>query len=293
MHPRRSLLPLLALVLVAVAALSTLPLRAATPPAHLAVAPGDIYLALGDSLATGTEAAANDDGQPGYPAFLSDRIKVTTPITSTLLGESGATTVGMLAAGGQLDQATTYIAERRQAGERVGLITLSVGGNDIVNVLRGNGSTITSTLTVVRNNLGLILDELIAASSVDGRRQAEILVLNYYNAYPGVTITDLPPFVDLPPDQEPIVTDRDLPKFNQVLLEVALSRCVAVVDAFSVIRGAEATYLFVKNPLPQFPTEADLDYHPREAGHRALAAAALARLEQPQCQRLYLPQARR
>jgi hypothetical protein len=62
-----------------------------------------------------------------------------------------------------------------------------------------------------------------------------------------------------------------------------------VVDAFSVVRGNEVAYLFVKNPLPFPPSEADLDYHPREAGQRALAAATQARLAQPDCQRAYLP----
>lgn len=277
--------PLLALLAALAIALAAAPARAGVSQQA-----GQIYLALGDSLTTGTEAAANNDGLPGYPAVLSDLLQPTTPLTYTLQGVSGETTASMLAEGGQLDDAVAYIGAQRAAGAEVGLITLSIGGNDIVDVLRGqSGRTVTDTLTLLRTNLGTILDELIAASTVDGERQARIVVQNYYNPYPGVTIRDLPPFVDLPDGQEPIVTDRDLPKFNQVLAEVAVARCVAVVDAFNVVRGNEVAYLFVKNPLPLFPSEADLDYHPREAGHRALAAATQARLAQPGCQRGYLP----
>lgn len=276
--------PLLALLAALAIALAAAPARATVSQQA-----GQIYLALGDSLTTGTEAAANNDGLPGYPAFLSELLQPTTPLTYTLQGVSGETTASMLAEGGQLDRATAYIGAQRAAGAEVGLITLSIGGNDIVNVLRGSGGTVTDTLTLLRTNLGTILDELIAATTVGGERRARILVQNYYNPYPGVTIVDLPPFVDLPDGQEPIVTDRDLPKFNRVLAEVAVARCVAVVDAFGAVRGNEPSYLFVKNPLPLFPSEADLDYHPREAGHRALAAAAQARLAQPDCQRGYLP----
>jgi len=283
----RALLPLALLAVLAVALAAASPARANT--AAPALAAGEIYLALGDSLSTGEEAAGNNDGLPGYPAALNNLLQSTTPLTYTVQAVNGETTTGMLAPGGQLDRATAYIAQRRAAGERVGLITLSVGGNDIVNVLRGDGGTITSTLALMRANLSTILDRLIAATTADGQREARILVQNYYNPYPGQTIRDFPPFVDLPPDQEPIVTDRDLPKFNRVLLEVALQRCVAVVDAFSIVRGNEGQYLYV-NPSPPFPpSEADLDYHPRPAGHAALAAANQARLNAPDCQRAFLP----
>jgi lysophospholipase L1-like esterase len=286
----RALLPLALLAALALALTAGQAARARAVVAPAALAAGEIYLALGDSLSTGDEAAANNDDLPGYPAYLRDLIQATTPISFTLLGVSGETTSSMLADGGQLDQAEAFIAEQRAAGQNIGLITLSIGGNDVINVLRGGDKTVTETLGIVQQNLGLILDRLIAASTADGAPRPTILLMNYYNPYPGMTIPNFPPLINLPPGQEPIVTDRDLPKFNRVLARVAAERCIPVVDAFSVVRGHEAEYLFVTYPivLLPIPDEADLDYHPREAGHQALAEAFLAALDDLGCQ-AYLP----
>lgn len=271
---------------LALLALLTLALVSA-PAAPIAAGPrlvaDDIYLALGDSLTTGTEATANNDDKPGYPAYLNGLIEATTPISDTLLGVSqGETSSRFLEPGGQLATALTYIGQQRTAGKKVGLITLSIGGNDIINVFRGGSLTVTETLTLLETNLDSIISQLAAASVVNGQRETQILLMNYYNPYPGLTIG--PPFVTLPPGQEPIVTDRDLPKFNQMLSDVAARYCAAVtvVDAFRVVQGNEAAYIFA-NPSAFPPSEATLDYHPREAGHQALAAAHLAALDQPGC----------
>ncbi|MFV9505455.1 MAG: hypothetical protein AB4911_12945, partial [Oscillochloridaceae bacterium umkhey_bin13] len=66
--PRR--LHLLALLLLATLSLLAWPTQAAPAPAPANLTLGDVYLALGDSLGTGAEAAVNNDGQPGYPVFL-------------------------------------------------------------------------------------------------------------------------------------------------------------------------------------------------------------------------------
>lgn len=273
-----ALLALLALLAVALISAPTAPIAAS--PRLVA---DDIYLALGDSLSTGTEAAANNDDKPGYPAYLNTLIEATTPISDTLLGiGQGETSSRFLEDGGQLESALTYIGQQRAAGKKIGLITLSIGGNDIINVFRGGSLTITETLTLLETNLDSILSQLTAASLVSGQRETRVLLMNYYNAYPGQVIG--PPFVTLPPGQEPIVTDRDLPKFNQMLAEVAARYCatVTVVDAFRVVQGNEAAYLFA-NPAAFPPSEATLDYHPREAGHQALAAAHLDAIDQFGC----------
>lgn len=277
----RRIVALLALLLLLAVAL--IPAPAASRPVGPSLAADDIYLALGDSLATGTEAAANNDDKPGYPQYLNDLITATTPISPTLLGVGqGETSSRFLEPGGQLEAALSYMGQQRAAGKKIGLITLSIGGNDIINVLRGGSLTVTDTLTLLENNLDSILSQLAAAALVNGQREAQILLMNYYNPYPGQVIG--PPLVTLPPGQEPIVTDRDLPKFNQMLAEVAARYCatVTVVDAFRVIQGNEAAYLFAN--LSAFPpSEATLDYHPREAGHQALAAAHLAALDDFGC----------
>lgn len=263
------------LALLALLALSLVAAPAAPAAARLGLEPNDIYLALGDSLTTGTEAPANNDNKPGYPNYLRDLIQPTTPISYTLLGvPQGETSSRFLEAGGQLDDALAYIDQQRAANKRIGLITLSIGGNDIIDIFRGGSLTVTDTLALMETNLDTILSRLNEAAVVGGERETQILLMNYYNAYPGETIG--PPFVILPPGQEPIVTDRDLPKFNRMLAEVAARHCVPVVDIFSVIKGNEAEYLFTELPLNQ-------DYHPREAGHQAIAAAHQAALDQLGC----------
>lgn len=286
-----ALVPVLALALLAASLTPT----AAQPRAPGGLAAGDLYLALGDSLTTGTEAAANNDGKPGYPNYIRDKITATTAISYTLLGVSGESTTSMLAPNDQLDQAQTAITNAQAQNQRLGLITLSIGGNDIVDVFRGGDRTVTDTLALMRTNLSLILDELITASAAGTSKPPQIMLMNYYNPYPGVTIGVAPFTISLPPGQEPIVTDRDLPKFNAMLNEIAAERCIPVVDAFRVVKGKEAPYLFVDiaqalaNP---FLLEQYLDYHPREFGHIALADAFFAEIDQLGC-RAYLPFSRR
>lgn len=277
----RRIVALLALLALLAAGLVSLP--AAPTAAGPRLVADDIYLALGDSLTTGAEATANNDDKPGYPAYLNGLIEATTPISDTLLGVSqGETSSRFLEPGGQLADALTYINQQRAAGRKIGLITLSIGGNDVIDVLRGGSLTVTETLTLLETNLDSILSQLAAASLVNGRRETQVLLMNYYNPYPGLVIG--PPLVTLPPGQEPIVTDRDLPKFNQVLASVAARYCdaVTVVDAFRVIQGNETAYIFA-NPSAFPPSEATLDYHPREAGHQALAAAHQAALDDFGC----------
>ncbi|MGQ9927343.1 MAG: SGNH/GDSL hydrolase family protein [Chloroflexaceae bacterium] len=257
------------------------PARAVRPLVLSSVGPGEVYLALGDSLATGDEAPENtaDEGNlPGYPVYLDRLLDHTQPISLTLLARSSnESTTSMLTSGGQLDQAVAFIRAQRAAGKVVSPVTLSIGGNDLVNTFLGREEpqrTITDTLPLVRDNLAQILDTLLVALTEDGHRTGDLIIMNYYNPYPDLTIRTTPPFVFLPPGQEPIVTDVEVPRFNQIVAEIAAARDVPVVDAFSRFRGREASLLFVRFPY-DFNDTAHLlrnfDYHPRAAGHWNLA----------------------
>ncbi|MGB9634521.1 MAG: SGNH/GDSL hydrolase family protein [Chloroflexaceae bacterium] len=266
--------------LVLLLALGGGPARAVRPSVPAPVGPGDVYLALGDSLATGDEAPANtaEEGDlPGYPVYLDLLLDYTQPISLTLLARSGESTTSMRAPGGQLEQAVAFIGAQRAAGRVVSPVTLSIGGNDLVNTFLGREDpqrTITDTLPLVRDNLGQILETLLVALTENGRRTGDLIIMNYYNPYPDLTIRTMPPFVFLPPGQEPIVTDVEVPRFNQIVAEVAAARDVPVVDAFSRFRGRESSFLFVRFPY-DFNDTANLprnfDYHPRAAGHWNLA----------------------
>lgn len=276
--PRRTVIMLAALV--ALLTLLAGHVRALEPRVAVAVGPGDIYLALGDSLATGDEEPANSAAEgnlPGYPVYLDQILDQTRPISLTILAQSGESSVTMRAPGDQLEQAVAYIVAQRAAGRQVSPVTLSIGGNDMVNTflgIPGPPLTITDTLPLFRDNLEFILDGLLGALTENGQRTGDLILMTYYNPYPGLTIRSTPPFIVLPPDQEPIVTDVEVPRFNQIIVEEAAERGLTVVDGFSRFQGREPIYLFVRFPYDfndLLNLRRNFDYHPRAAGHWNLA----------------------
>ncbi len=241
-------------------------------PAAAPVGPGDFYLALGDSLVTGTELV--DDSLPGYPATMAQILGAVKPsITLHRLGVSGETSLSMLAPAGQLAQAVAYIATQRAAGKVVSPVTLDIGGNDMAAVFLQGAATVTNTLTLYRADLKIILDTLDAAMTVGGQRQGDLILMNLYNPYPGAVLA--PPLVTLAPGQEPIVTDLAVPLFNQVVAEEAAARSIPVADAYSAFSGRQPGLVYVKFPyvITAPINQANFDFHPRPAGHVVLARA--------------------
>lgn len=264
------------LVLMVLLGVAT-PARAALQPRSTAVGPGDVYLALGDSLATGYEEPANADGQPGYPEGIAAALRAEQPSLALVnLGRDGESSASMVS-GGQLDAAVLAIRQQQAAGKKVGLVTLSIGGNDIARIIPppfNEGANPAATLAVFTTNLGTILDQLLAAITVDGVRQADLVVMDYYNPYPGFAIP--PPFGD---GQR--LADIWVPQFNAAIGEVAAARGIPVAQAAQAVAGREAELLYVTRPyyIPSSPTDpaiaARYDYHPRPAGHAVLADAFL------------------
>lgn len=278
--PRRA--RALALLILALLPLLALPAGAAVPAASAPVGPGDIYLALGDSLPAGFEVA--DDGQPGYPALLHAGLLALRPgialenmgRATAPGGSGGETSTTFRAPGGQLEQAVAFIQARRAEGKVVSPVTLSIGGNDAVGViLPGSSTTVTDALTLYRANLELILDTLVAALTEGGVRTGDLLVQNYYNAFPGLA-NDLryQPFLN------GVNPDVDMPRFNQIIAEEAAERGITVADVYTPFLGREALYTHVTIPyiaptLDQTVLAQNFDFHPRPSGHRAIAGAFL------------------
>jgi lysophospholipase L1-like esterase len=252
--------------------LLALPARAADPPAYAPLGPGDVYLALGDSLATGTEAAINDDGQPGYPETLLARLQQIRPgLKLENLARGAGETSSKIIAEGQLDQAVTFIEAERAAGRVVSPVTLTIGGNDMVAVIQpGSTTTISATLTLYASNLDTILDALLdALTDEQGRRTGDLIVATYYNPYPGLAAVS-PLALSADPD-------RDIPRFNQIINTAAAARGIAVAevyDAFPQEQRALGELIFVRFPYRFVPFEPELnfDFHPRPAGQRLIAA---------------------
>lgn len=240
--------------------------HALVPPNYSPTGPGDVYLALGDSLATGTEYATNNDGFPGYPNIVLEQLQRSYPaLRYENLADDGTTTSSMLVAGGQLDTAIIRIAELRASGQRAGLVTLSIGGNDILSILPPTNADPTTTLATFETNVATILDRLQAAlRDEQGGIQGDLLVMDFYNPYPGLPLAGIGELASV-----------WIPKFNTSIHTIAAARGIPVAEVAQAFAGHEEAYIFVQWPYPASMIEPDLlrklDYHPRLAGHQVIA----------------------
>lgn len=284
------------LILLALLPLTALAAGAAAPAATGPVGPGDVYLALGDSLPAGFEVT--DDSQPGYPELLHARLLALRPgialenrgQATAPGGAGGETSTTFRAPGGQLEQALAFIQAQRATGKVVSPVTLSIGGNDAVGViLPGSTTTVDEALTLYRANLEAILGALAAALSEDGALSGDLIVQNYYNAFPGLAATS--PY-SLILGQRGVNPDVDMPRFNQVIAEVVAQVeaergiTIPIADVYTPFLGREAAYTYVRIPYPvgqeAFAILSDpallaqtFDFHPRPLGHQAIAGAFL------------------
>lgn len=251
--------------------------RAYVPPGYTPVGPGDVYLALGDSLTTGTEHDQNDDGQPGYPALVYSSLQAEYPdLTFHNLGRDGESS-GSMVADGQLAAAESYITITSEitTGRTVGLITLSIGGNDMVSILPapgGESADGAQTLASFTANLDTILSRLVAAiTDANGQRQADIIIMDYYNPYPDLSV---------PPTGEKM-TDTWTPQFNAAIHQAAETYGIPVAEVYDAFRGRSVGDLTFVNPeIYTNPMllgdETSLDYHPTQQGHQTIADEFLA-----------------
>ncbi len=263
------------LLVVLVSGVSFIPAYASVPDGYSPVGPGDIYLALGDSLTTGTEADGNNDNQPGYPPRIHTAFQTNAPgLAFHNLGQDGEDSTSMLEEGGQLDQALAYINAQQSSGKTVGVVTLGIGGNDMVQILpppAGRSADGEATLATFTTNLDTILQRLTQALEVDGERRGDLILMDYYNPYP-----DLP----IPPTNEKIA-DIWMPRFNEAIHEAAATYGLPVAEVAEQFDGrsvGELTFVnpeIYDNPALISPTNPnlskDLDYHPRVAGHTIIA----------------------
>jgi lysophospholipase L1-like esterase len=209
----RSTLPILAAASVIVLALSacsgdpeqpTPSTAAATsaapspsPTTSDAVAPAQLYVALGDSLAAGYQPGGAELRDTAYPALTASRLAAAgAELEVENLGCSGETTTSLIEGGkctfdegSQLEQAEAVLAER--AGE-VALVTIDIGGNDLLRCVRGGAEIDTACVTegvqTVEKNLPTILERLRTAAGPD----VPVLVLGYYNPWVAAQTLDQP-----------------------------------------------------------------------------------------------------
>jgi len=200
------------------------------------------YMAMGDSLASGYGAVPATQGY----AYLLYQEGVFDKIPNTLLsnvGLIGATSADVL--NYQVPLAINpYVPT---------VITLTVGGNDIAKILE-EGANPATVLTEFQANLFAIFTQLRT-----GLPNAKIYINNLY---------DIPELPLPPPGIRPIVQ-----AFNQIIEGVAGVFNVPVADVFSAFEGRKGLRLIQRNGADQF------EVHPSNAGHRAIANAFKAVIE--------------
>ena len=166
-------------------------------PSPSAPSEGRVYVALGDSLAAGYQPGGTELRETAYPALTAGRLAGEGPeLEVENLGCSGETTTSLIEGGkcdfdeaSQLAQAESVL---RQRGNDVALVTIDIGGNDLLRCVRGGAEVDTSCVAdgvqTVEKNLPTILGRLRSAAGDD----VPVLVLGYYNPWLAAKALDQP-----------------------------------------------------------------------------------------------------
>jgi lysophospholipase L1-like esterase len=211
------------------------------PPRH---ASAPLYLALGDSLATGV--GASRPTKTGYvPRFhrylrwnlsCSRFFRVCPWLRLDNLGVSGATTTTLVQ--NQLPAALDELAARNQdrnPRNDVEVISIDIGGNDVfplLNVCSGGvtpecAQAIQARFATIVENLTITLTQLRAAAGTD----TEIVIMTYYNSLIGCQLSGLAPLGDLVLEGGP-----GLPLgLNDLIRSIAVGADASVAETFGLL----------------------------------------------------------
>lgn len=173
------------------------------PPVAAAKRPPTYYVSLGDSYSVGYQPGKG--ATPGYATYVASH----TGLTLANFGCAGATTTSLLAhvgcpavlphtAGGmtyptttQIAAATAFIAAHKG---HVGLITVSIGGNDVVPCATASNpiSCLGTAVTTIKTNVTSIASQLRAAAGpkvpIIGSTYPDVILGIYvYPTNPGST----------------------------------------------------------------------------------------------------------
>lgn len=201
----------------------------ANAQAH-AQAQGEVrYLALGDSLAAGYRAMPATQGY----VYRLYREGVIAPLNRTLF--ANAAVPGVTSA-----QVLAYQVPQALDAFPADVITLSVGGNDLLRIL--SGADPGTVLNEFQTNLTLILQRLRT-----GLPQARIYINNLYTV-PNIA-----------------GADSIVPVFNGIVAQVAGAFGVPVVDIYTAFLGRPELLLINR------PGAGAYEVHPTNAGYAVMA----------------------
>ncbi|HEY5974534.1 MAG TPA: SGNH/GDSL hydrolase family protein [Geobacteraceae bacterium] len=191
------------------------------------------YMAMGDSLSAGYGAIPATEGF----VYLLYRSAVFDTVPNTLFcnaGVPGATSSDVLA-----HQVPQAIRDFRPT-----VITLTVGGNDLVRIM--DGADPATVLQEFQDNLVQIFLALRSAPELQNTR---IYIGNLYS------IPEIP------------ASEVIVPIFNQIVAGVAANFGVGVADVYSAFQGRSGLLLVERHGADP------LQIHPTNAGYRAMARA--------------------
>jgi acyl-CoA thioesterase-1 len=199
------------------------------------------YVSLGDSLAVGV--GSSDPLKLSYAPLYRNALEEETGRKVRLLqlgmsGETSASFIGNYPGDSQLTRAEEAL--HRNPGATV---TLSLGGNDLMQTGDYTNAEREAAIAAFGQNLDFILETLNEASSPAGR----ITVLAYYNPSPGS------------------FTDRWVGQLNEEIRAVSEENGARVAAGDRAFRDHEGVY----TRHNQYPW----DVHPTDAGYEALAEA--------------------
>ncbi len=213
---------------------------------------GGVYLALGDSIAAGTGAsdAANTSYVALVAAALRERFGDTLEVDSLAVG--GHTTQDLID-----DQLAPAVARLGEGDVR--LVTVTIGGNDLYQYSASAACVadpgdpacpLEDGLLDVERRLDRILGDLRAAGP-----EAAIVIQAYPNLFSGTG------------HEFERSADKAFGLLNGVIGSVAARHDVLVADPRAAFEGKGNDLTHILDPTP--------DFHPNDAGHRAIAGAYL------------------
>ncbi len=215
-------------------------------PTSAVGAPGDIYLALGDSVAAGVGASRPEE--VGYGALVRGYLERQAGRRVELLNLAvpGETTTSLLT-GGQFDQARGFIAAAGRQGRVVSPITITIGANDLIRA-GGEGAAREQALRGVAANLRRLFAELRAVTGGQGGlAAADLVATTYYD----------------PTRTDPTLAGTDgwwIARLNDVIIQETVQAGGRVADVVRRFREDD-------RELTRYPS----DIHPTNAGHEAIA----------------------
>lgn len=238
------------------------------------------YLALGDSLAVGV--GASDESELGYVGLIHAALTADdAEVTLRNLAVSGETSQSMI--GG--DQLTNAIEVIGVADPPVQLVTIDIGGNDLLALLGSDpcasepdgdrcGESVATALAAYERNLRQILGELRAALDASAP-DARLAIMTYFNPFSGTSAAYEAAGEkallgsDLRIDCEAATTRLDAAGMNDMIACVGEETDAIVVDIQPAFAGAglELTHI------------GEDDIHANDAGYELIAAAFLDALD--------------